>query len=255
MGLFDKLSFGLKKTKGGIFGSITKALSGSMIDDDMYEDLLDQLILADVGYETSQYLVDELERRVKKEKVKTYPELTPFINTIYKQHEDILKAARMRQDFTANVSHELKTPMTSIGGFIDGMLDGTIGEDKQEYYLRLVRIDDLTSKRIYRNESVEDLAKQLYLSPRQLSNIFHNEYHMSIKSYSYYLRIQRAAHMLECTDMPIAKISEAVGYGSSEIFAIMFKRYFGTTPSQYRKSKQQKQTACEEANYGKFSKS
>ena len=68
MGLFDKLSFGLKKTKGGIFGSITKALSGSMIDDDMYEDLLDQLILADVGYETSQYLVDELERRVKKEK-------------------------------------------------------------------------------------------------------------------------------------------------------------------------------------------
>ena len=67
MGLFDKLSFGLKKTKGDIFGSITKALSGSMIDDDMYEDLLDQLILADVGYETSQYLVDELERRVKKE--------------------------------------------------------------------------------------------------------------------------------------------------------------------------------------------
>lgn len=112
----------------------------------------------------------------------------------------------------------------------------------REYYLRLVRIDDLTSKRIYRNESVEDLAKQLYLSPRQLSNIFHNEYHMSIKSYSYYLRIQRAAHMLECTDMPIAKISEAVGYGSSEIFAIMFKRYFGTTPSQYLKSKQQKQT-------------
>ena len=41
MGLFDKLSFGLKKTKGGIFGSITKAISGSMIDDDMYEDLLD----------------------------------------------------------------------------------------------------------------------------------------------------------------------------------------------------------------------
>ena len=71
MGLFDKLRNGLKKTTGGIFGSITKALSNSQIDDDMYEDLLDQLILADVGYETSQYLVDELERRVKKEKAKT----------------------------------------------------------------------------------------------------------------------------------------------------------------------------------------
>ena len=71
MGLFDKLKNGLKKTKGGIFGSITKALSNSEIDDDMYEDLLDQLILADVGYETSQYLVDQLEAKVKRDKITT----------------------------------------------------------------------------------------------------------------------------------------------------------------------------------------
>ncbi len=82
MGLFDKLNFGLKKTKGGIFGTITKALSGSMIDDDMYEELLDQLIMADVGYETSQFLVDELERRVKKEKVKTGPEALELMKQI-----------------------------------------------------------------------------------------------------------------------------------------------------------------------------
>ena len=43
-----------------------------------------------------------------------------------------------RRSFVANVSHELKTPMTSIGGFIDGILDGTIGDDKRDYYLRLV---------------------------------------------------------------------------------------------------------------------
>ncbi len=43
-----------------------------------------------------------------------------------------------RRSFVANVSHELKTPMTSIGGFIDGILDGTISEDKHEYYLRIV---------------------------------------------------------------------------------------------------------------------
>ena len=43
-----------------------------------------------------------------------------------------------RRSFVANVSHELKTPMTSIGGFIDGMLDGTISADKYDYYLKLV---------------------------------------------------------------------------------------------------------------------
>lgn len=43
-----------------------------------------------------------------------------------------------RRSFVANVSHELKTPMTSIGGFIDGILDGTISADKHDYYLRIV---------------------------------------------------------------------------------------------------------------------
>jgi len=44
----------------------------------------------------------------------------------------------MRKSFVANVSHELKTPMTTIGGFIDGILDGTIEPNKQSYYLNIV---------------------------------------------------------------------------------------------------------------------
>ena len=44
----------------------------------------------------------------------------------------------MRRSFIANVSHELKTPMTSIAGFIDGMLDGTIPPEKQDQYMKIV---------------------------------------------------------------------------------------------------------------------
>lgn len=43
-----------------------------------------------------------------------------------------------RRSFVANVSHELKTPMTTIGGFVDGILDGTISEDKRDEYLQIV---------------------------------------------------------------------------------------------------------------------
>lgn len=43
-----------------------------------------------------------------------------------------------RRSFIANVSHELKTPMTTIAGFIDGILDGTIPPDQQEKYLNIV---------------------------------------------------------------------------------------------------------------------
>jgi len=44
----------------------------------------------------------------------------------------------MRKSFVADVSHELKTPMTTISGFIDGILDGTIEPEKQKYYLGIV---------------------------------------------------------------------------------------------------------------------
>ena len=44
----------------------------------------------------------------------------------------------MRRSFVANVSHELKTPMTTISGFVDGILDGTVPPEKQKHYLRIV---------------------------------------------------------------------------------------------------------------------
>ena len=44
----------------------------------------------------------------------------------------------MRRSFVANVSHELKTPMTTIGGFIDGIIDGTIPPERRDHYLGIV---------------------------------------------------------------------------------------------------------------------
>ncbi len=57
-----------------------------------------------------------------------YEELSPLIDTIQKQHQDIIKNAKIRQEFTANVSHELKTPLTSISGYAELIESGMASE-------------------------------------------------------------------------------------------------------------------------------
>ncbi len=52
--------------------------------------------------------------------------------------DSLAKNESVRRSFVSNVSHELKTPMTTIGGFIDGIIDGTIEESRRDYYLKIV---------------------------------------------------------------------------------------------------------------------
>ena len=61
--------------------------------------------------------------------IETYDELKPFIETIQSQHEDIIKNAKLRQEFTANVSHELKTPLTVISGYSELIENGMTGAE------------------------------------------------------------------------------------------------------------------------------
>lgn len=63
----------------------------------------------------------------------------------------------MRRSFVANVSHELKTPMTTIAGFIDGILDGTIPPDKQAHYLKIISDEVKRLSRLVR--SMLDLSR------------------------------------------------------------------------------------------------
>ena len=61
------------------------------------------------------------------------------------------KSEYQRQEFVANVSHELKTPMTTIGGYIDGMLDGTIPPEKHRHYMQIVSDETKRLSRLVRS--------------------------------------------------------------------------------------------------------
>lgn len=62
------------------------------------------------------------------ELVQGYEEVQPLIDTIREQHADIIESTKVRQEFTANVSHELKTPLTAISGYAELIGNGMVNE-------------------------------------------------------------------------------------------------------------------------------
>lgn len=77
----------------------------------------------------------DYEKRVQISNVDELAELGTAFNTMA---ESIEKHEKVRTEFIGNVSHDLRTPMTTISGFIEGILDGTIPSGQQEEYLKIV---------------------------------------------------------------------------------------------------------------------
>ena len=65
--------------------------------------------------------------------------------------QELQKSEYQRKEFVANVSHELKTPMTTISGYVDGILDGTIPHDRSRYYLQIVSDETKRLSRLVRS--------------------------------------------------------------------------------------------------------
>ncbi len=86
MGFFDKLGESLKKTRDSIFGTLSEMVKMSEITDEMYEELEEQLILADTGAEIAMKLVNELETYVKQNNLKTGEEALEALKQIIKSH-------------------------------------------------------------------------------------------------------------------------------------------------------------------------
>ncbi len=73
--------------------------------------------------------------------VKSNDEVGELARAFNSMADKLSASEGMRRAFVANVSHELKTPMTTIAGFIDGILDGTIPPEREKYYLNIVTVE------------------------------------------------------------------------------------------------------------------
>ena len=77
-------------------------------------------------------------------------EMGALIESFNKMADSLEKAEERRSEFIANISHELRTPMTTISGFADGILDGTIPREEEQKYLRSISNETMRLSRLVR---------------------------------------------------------------------------------------------------------
>ncbi len=70
-------------------------------------------------------------------------DMTVLVSTLNNMIEKLENQERDRKDFIASVSHDLRTPITTISGFVEGILDGTVPLDRQQHYLEIVKQEAL----------------------------------------------------------------------------------------------------------------
>ncbi len=113
-----------------------------------------------------------------KEERAPYPELRPVARMLRRQHEELINHANMRVQFTANVSHELKTPLTSISGYAElienGMAQGEqaarfAGEIHRNAQHLLTMIDE-----IIKLSKMDNLEYQMETAPVDLAQAVHS---------------------------------------------------------------------------------
>lgn len=91
-----------------------------------------------LSYFLTKQLVEPIEKMADKlndaDVVSPYRELEPFLGILRLQHADILRGAKMRQDFSTNVSHELKTPLTAISGYGELLQSDDLGPSERRHF-------------------------------------------------------------------------------------------------------------------------
>lgn len=122
-----------KMVKSFAVASVTAFLIGAIITYFFTQSIIAPL--KDMSKATKAYANGDFSYRVKEKGSQEFRELLHAFNSMA---SDLALHESTQRSFVANVSHELKTPMTTIGGFIDGILDGTIPPEMQKHYLEIV---------------------------------------------------------------------------------------------------------------------
>lgn len=115
---------------------------------------------------------------------------------------------------------------------------GAMAADNEHRPAWLQQMDDVLDTHLQAGVTLATVAALLRMSSATLHRRCHRELGESPGTYLLRFRLERAAHLLDTTDRPIARIAAAVGYRSRTTFAAQFRRHYGVAPMDYRAGRQ-----------------
>ena len=102
---------------------------------------------------------------------------------------------------------------------------------------KLIRdVQDMIANKMNEPLNVQTIAYYFHISPNYLSAIFRSETGMRLTEYITNIKMREAARLLRSTDMHVSKITETIGYDNANYFARSFKKQYGVTPTEYRRT-------------------
>jgi len=162
--------------------------------------------LAEINNAAKKFASGEVNRRVS---MVSKDEIGELANSFNIMAESLEKVENNRRDFISNVSHELRSPITSIKGFIAGIIDGVIPKDKEGYYLdrvyseikRLTRlINDLLDLSTIESGKLKFNMKKININELIRLCIINNEQNIKEKEITLKVELQKEKYYVNADE-------------------------------------------------------
>lgn len=114
--------------------------------------------------------------------------------------------------------------------------DGS-GRESGEKYETIAFLKEYINGHFDQDLSLDALGEVVHLHPAYLSKIFKEVTDVNLSGYITDVRMQKAAELLEKTDLKVNEVMKRLGYQKSQYFSKLFKEKFGVTPKEYRTSR------------------
>lgn len=146
MGFFKKISDALKKTKEALSRKLDYIFSGGELDEDFYEELTDILISSDMGFETSEAVVENLRRYAREHKIRKAEDVKQALKIVIKEIIDSAKSVKL----------EYPAVITMVG--VNGVGKTTTIGKLTNYFIRNKKEVVLVAADTFRAGAIDQLA-------------------------------------------------------------------------------------------------